>query len=145
MHLSLHSDYACRVLIFLAVSPQDLNSIDEIAVSFGISKNHLVKIVHQLGKKGFVETVRGRGGGLKLAKSPKDISIASVIREMEPHFDAVECMNAAKNTCPIISACGLKPWINKAMLAFLDTLDGVSVADVVRNRKGIQESLEIDG
>lgn len=138
MQLSLHSDYACRVLIYLALVRNDERvSIEDVAEAFQVSKNHLVKIVHLLGKLGYVETTRGRGGGIKLAKNPEEIAIGKVVRKTEPHFDVVECLNRDTNTCPIVGPCGLKPWLAKAMTAFLATLDEVTLADVVRNRKGL--------
>lgn len=142
MQLSLHADYSCRVLMYLAICPQDTKiAIDEIAEAYGISANHLVKVVHSLGKLGFIETSRGRGGGITLARSPEDIQMGDVIRQMEPGFDLVECFNSERNTCPIIGACGLKPWLGKAMAAFLSTLDGLSLADVTRRRAQLTRSL----
>jgi Rrf2 family nitric oxide-sensitive transcriptional repressor len=141
MQLSLHADFACRVLIYLATMDREKTSIDEIASAYGISKNHLVKVVHQLGKLGFIETTRGRGGGICLARPPGDIAIGDVIRKTESNLDIVECLNADTNTCPITSVCGLKPWLAQATQAFLKTLDGVSLADITRNRKRLNSVL----
>lgn len=142
MQLSLQADYSCRVLMFLATK-NELSSIDEIASAYQISKNHLVKVVHKLGRLNFIETVRGRGGGIFLARSPEEISMGDVIRKTELNLSVVECLNAATNTCPIVGACGLKPWISEAMEAFLSKLDGVTLADVVQKRRKLKVSLGI--
>lgn len=142
MQLSLHADYSCRVLIYLATKP-DKCSIEEIAASYAISKNHLVKVVHKLGQLGFIETTRGRGGGIQLARAPKLINIGDVIRKTELNLDVVECFNASTNSCRIIAACGLKPWLALAIKAFLETLDRVTLADVVKDRKKLERSLSI--
>lgn len=121
----------------------DRTSIEEIASSFDISRNHLVKVVHNLGRLGFIETTRGRGGGIKLARAAEDINMGDVIRKTESNLEVVECMNQSTNTCPIIGACGLKPWLAQAMHAFLTVLDGVTLADIVQNRKKIARTLGI--
>lgn len=141
MQLSLHADYACRVLIYLATTEKEKSSIDDVAAAFSISQNHLVKVVHKLGLAGYIETTRGRGGGISLAHSPDEITIGKVVRDFEPHFDIVECFNSEKNTCPIIGSCGLKPWLKKATFAFLKSLDEVALADVIRNKKRISNTL----
>lgn len=141
MQLSLHADYACRVLIYLATSGREKASIDDIAKSFSVSQNHLVKVVHKLGMAGYIQTTRGRGGGLCLAKDPAEILVGRVIRDFEPHFDIVECFNLGKNTCPIVGSCGLKPWLKKATNAFLNTLDGVTLADIVKKNRRIATAL----
>lgn len=143
MQLSLHADYACRVLIYLATTDAPRSSIDEIATAFGISQNHLVKVVHRLGKLGVIETTRGRGGGICLAHPPSAIKIGDVVRKMEPGFDLVECFDLETNTCPIIKACGLKYWLAKATEAFLATLDDVTLSDVSENRKKLTQALGI--
>lgn len=142
MQLSLHADYSCRVLMYLAVHQSEAkSSIDEISKAYGISTNHLVKVVHNLGKLGFVDTMRGRGGGLRLSRSAKDILIGDVIRRTEPSFALVECFKGDVNTCPIIGPCGLKPILGKAVAAFLSVLDEVTLADVTVNRKRLADSL----
>jgi Rrf2 family nitric oxide-sensitive transcriptional repressor len=142
VQLSLHADYACRVLIFLTTVESERSSVDEIASAFQISQNHLVKVVHRLGKLGFLETTRGRGGGIRLARAPAEIKIGDVIRQMEqPGFNVAECFDSATNTCPIAPVCSLKPWLSKAMDAFLGTLDGVTLADVTANRKRLVRTL----
>jgi Rrf2 family nitric oxide-sensitive transcriptional repressor len=145
VQLSLYADYACRVLIYLATTTAERSSVDEIASAFRISQNHLVKIVHRLGKLGFIETTRGRGGGISLAKDPSTIRIGDVIRQTEqPNFAVTECFEMATNTCPIAGVCGLKPWLAAATEAFLSTLEGVTLADVTGNPKRIKKALGHD-
>lgn len=141
MQLSLHADYACRVLIYLASRDASRSSIEEIARAFKISENHLVKVVHRLGQLGFIETMRGRNGGLRLGRDPKSISMGDVIRSMEPHFEVVECFSSTSNTCPITGICGLQPALFKARDAFLQTLDGVTLASVTQNHEALRQSL----
>lgn len=144
LQLSLHADYACRVLIYLAVHGAELVAIQDIAEGFNISKNHLIKIVHRLGQLGFVETVRGRGGGIRLANAPEKVSIGQVVRQMEqPNFNLVECFERETNTCAIVKYCGLKPHLFKAMGAFLSTLDQVTLADVVIQSGKLRHTLSI--
>jgi Rrf2 family transcriptional regulator, nitric oxide-sensitive transcriptional repressor len=141
LQLSLHADYACRVLIYLAAREVTRASIEEIAGAFRISENHLVKVVHRLGQEGFIETTRGRNGGIRLARAPENISIGDVIRKMEPHFEVVECFNATSNRCPITGICGLQPALMKARDAFLQTLDAVTLASVTIHREALSRTL----
>lgn len=142
MQLSLQADYSCRTLMYLALRPpMEKSSIEEIASAYGISEHHLVKIVHKLGKLGFVEATRGRGGGIRLARPPQDINMGDVIRKTEPGFQLVECFNAATNTCLASAACGLKPWLGQAMKAFLDVLDKVTLAEVVAKQSKLAQAL----
>lgn len=141
MQLSLHADYACRVLIYLASRDAARSSIEEIARAFKISENHLVKVVHRLGQLGFITTTRGRNGGLRLGRDPELISMGDVIRRMEPHFEVVECFSSTSNSCPITGICGLQPALFKARDAFLQTLDSVSLASVTQNHEALRQSL----
>lgn len=144
MQLSLHADFSCRTLIYLALLPQGAKaSIEEIGRAYGISVNHLVKVVHGLGKLGFIETSRGRGGGIRLGRPASQIIIGDVIRKTEPGFALVECMNDATNRCPIAGTCGLKPWLGKALDSFFAVLDDVTLAQVVENRKSLSANLGI--
>ena len=142
MHLSLHSDYALRVLMYLVVHEGEQVSIDRIATAFDISANHLVKVVHALGKQGFIETRRGRGGGLRLARDPAAIGLGEVVRSTES-LALVECFDPATNTCPIDKGCGLKGALGAAMQAFLATLDSYTLADVTRNERTLRRRLQI--
>ncbi len=135
MRLTKHSDYALRVLLYAATHTETLVSTDEIATSFGISANHLVKIINNLGKQGFLEVKRGRSGGLRLARAPEEIVIGEVIRLTEPDFHMVECFDGETNTCPISAACGLIRPLQGATEAFLGVLDGYTLADVIGPRR----------
>jgi Rrf2 family nitric oxide-sensitive transcriptional repressor len=142
MQLSLHADYSCRVLIYLATKSKRC-SIEEISDAYGISRNHLVKLVHEMGKLELIETIRGRGGGIQLARPAEDIRIGDVIRKMEPSLNLVECFQSETNSCIITGACGLRPWLKKAMDAFMETLDEVTLADVVQGRRKLETALRL--
>lgn len=144
VQLSLYSDYSCRVLIHLAVSPSGRASIDEIASSFKISANHLVKVVHNLAKLGLIKTTRGRGGGMRLAKEPSTIRIGEVIRRTEPTLDLVTCFDGTNSTCPIAPLCGLKGALFEAREAFFKVLDAYTLKDVCRSTSGFRALLGMD-
>ena len=115
-------------------------TISEISEAYNISRNHLVKVVHQLSQLGYVETLRGQGGGLKLSREPADINLGQVVRECEPNFDVVECF-ADSDTCRIAPACGLKGVLGKALEAFFKTIDAYTLQDVLRNKKQLHQLL----
>lgn len=125
MRLTLHTDYALRVMIFLTQHPDRLCSISEIARAYGISQNHLMKVAHALVKAEFVASVRGRNGGLRLARPAQDISVGVVVRQMEDGFDLVDC-----SVCVVARGCGLRGLLGKATGAFLAVLDSCSLADL---------------
>ena len=131
MRMTLFSDYSLRVLLYLTVRDDRLNSIKEIAEAYKISKNHLMKVVQELSRLGLVDTVRGRDGGIKLAKPANQINVGFVVRRTEPDFELVECFNKRDNTCCIEPACALKPALAEAQAAFLKTLDKYSLADML--------------
>ena len=130
MKLTRYTDYALRVLMHLAARPDRLASIGEIARSYAISQNHLMKVVHDLRKEGFVAAVRGRSGGIRLARPPEEINIGEVVRHTEDGFDLVDC-----STCVIAPACALTGALNAALGAFMATLDGYTLADLVGQRR----------
>jgi Rrf2 family transcriptional regulator, nitric oxide-sensitive transcriptional repressor len=134
MRLTLYTDYSLRVLIFLASKPKDeLSNIKEIADAYSISKNHLMKVTYELGKMGMIETIRGRNGGIKLAKSPEDINIGKLVRATEEDFHLVECFDAQNNSCIITPVCGLKHILGKALNAYLSVLDEYTLTDLIQN------------
>ncbi len=133
MQLTSYTDYALRVLIYLAVLPKGQATISEIADFYGISRNHLVKIVHQLGGNGFIKTTRGKGGGLSLGRAPELIRVGDVVRNMENHFYWVECFNPDLQTCKLLPDCRLKHLLMVAGNAYLGILDGATLADVIPN------------
>jgi Rrf2 family nitric oxide-sensitive transcriptional repressor len=132
VHLTLHADYALRVLLYLAANPDRVVSTGEVSDAYGISKHHLVRVVQGLGRHGFVEVRPGRSGGVVLARAPAEISVGEVVRHMEPDFHIVECFDPKTNTCPITPACGLIGVLNEATRAFLATLDKYTLEDLVR-------------
>jgi Rrf2 family nitric oxide-sensitive transcriptional repressor len=133
MRVTLHTDYALRVLMLLALEPDELHTIEEIATRYDISRNHLMKVAQTLVQGGFVESLRGRNGGLRLGKAPKDINLGAVVRSTEDGFDLVECFDASRNTCVISPVCGLRSPLEEALAAFLGVLDGYTLADLVKN------------
>jgi len=145
MQLTTFTDYALRVLISVGTKDgQEPSTIPEIAQQYGISRNHLVKIVHHLSQSGYLSTSRGKGGGFRLAKAPSDIRIGDVIRDAENHFDLVPCFSAAKKgDCAIEPACVLKRALREAVQAFLAVTDGYTLADLIRPQRRIQGLLRV--
>lgn len=139
MRLSRHTDYALRVLIHLAARPDRFASIAEIARAYAISENHLMKVVHMLGRNGFVRTVRGRGGGIALARPAAEIIVGSVVRHTEPDLNLAEC-----GSCLIASACGLIDPLAQALAAFLAVLDRYSLADIADRRSDLSRLLGME-
>lgn len=133
MHITRYTDYSLRVLIYLSVQGDRLTTIQEIADSYDISKNHLMKVVHQLNKNGYIETVRGKKGGMRLHMAPEDINIGVLVRDTEHDLSIVECYTA-KNTCKISPVCGLKPIFGEALQAFLAVLDKYTLKDLIHER-----------
>jgi Rrf2 family nitric oxide-sensitive transcriptional repressor len=134
VQLTVYSDYALRVLVYLAVDPDQLATIDQIAQSYGVSKGHLMKVVHQLGRDGYVATVRGRNGGLRLARQPELIRVGDVVRSTETNMTLVECF-AESGRCAIEPACGLRSVLDEALAAFMGVLDRYTLADLVARRR----------
>jgi len=130
MHITRYTDFSLRVLIYLAVQGDRLSTIKEIAESYDISKNHLMKIVHQLNRKGYIETVRGKNGGMRLQMAPRDINIGILVRETEEDLHIVVCFSA-KDACKISPVCVLRCMFGEAMDAFLKTLDQYTLEDVI--------------
>ncbi|HZO83506.1 MAG TPA: Rrf2 family transcriptional regulator [Candidatus Binataceae bacterium] len=134
MQLTYYTDYSLRVLMYLAIQRGRIANIPEIAERYAISRNHLVKVVHNLVRGGFVKSYRGKGGGIELARAPEKINIGEVVRYTEGPLRPVECFDAARNRCLIASICGLADVIEEACDAFLATLDRYTLADLVRRR-----------
>lgn len=132
MQLTIHTDYALRVLLYLAHFPGKLVSTKEVSAAYGISKNHLVRVVQTLAEAGFVTVTVGRAGGVKLSRTPESIRLGEVVRATEASFRLVECHDLARNTCPIVPVCGLKTMLDTALAAFLAELDRQTLADVVK-------------
>lgn len=134
MRITQHTDYALRVLIYLALRPDTRSTIREISEAYDISRNHLMKVVQKLVGAGYVEATRGAGGGLLLAHRPQDIVVGRVVRDLEPDFGLVECFRP-ENRCVITPACLLPVMLGKALDAFNRTLDAYTLADIVTPEK----------
>lgn len=130
MRLTRYTDFAMRVLLYLGREPDRLRSISEIARAYDISQNHLMKVVNDLVNAGYLDSVRGRNGGIRLARDPADINVGALIRHTEDGFDLVGC-----GACRIAPACGLTSVLDEALGAFMAVLDRQSLADVLA-RKG---------
>jgi Rrf2 family nitric oxide-sensitive transcriptional repressor len=131
VQLSLHADYGLRVLIYLGSHPGQIISTQQISDAYGISKNHLVRVMQTLGDAGYVRVIPGRSGGVTLAKDPSEIRLGDVVRDAEPNLHLVECFEPETNTCPIISVCGLKARLGAALEAFIAELNKQTLADLL--------------
>jgi len=141
MQLTQYTDYALRTLIYLAATGKE-STITEVAERFNISRNHLVKVVHNLGKTGFIRTERGKSGGISLARPANEIGIGDVVRKMETSFHIVECFRASGNQCPITPVCVLKNVLNEAFGNFMKTLDAYTLEDILGRRHAVLALLQ---
>jgi Rrf2 family nitric oxide-sensitive transcriptional repressor len=133
MRLTSFTDYSLRTLLHLSASRDKLVTIQDIADMHKISKNHLMKVVYELGQSGLVETVRGRNGGLRLGRDPAEINIGALVRQTESDFFIAECFDQSSDACPLTPGCKLKGVLAGAMRAFLAELDKVTLADVMHD------------
>ena len=134
MHLTAFSDYTLRVLMFLALDRSRLATIPEIAEAYGISRNHLMKVVHRLAQAGLVESVRGKGGGIRLARAPESIRIGEVVRATEGDGAIVECLSGDPDACRIAGPCRLAGILVEAFDALYASLDRHTLADLTARR-----------
>ncbi len=130
MHITQHTDYALRVLIYLGENPERLATIAEISERFEISRSHLMKVVNQLVREGYVEGLRGKGGGLRLGRDAHEIKVGDVVRRMERGLNLVECFGK-DSRCLLDPGCKLKLALANALKSFLASLDQVSLADLI--------------
>ncbi len=143
MRVTKFSDYALRVLIYLASKPDDeLTTISQLADAYSISVHHVRMVVHKLGQLGYINCVQGKGGGIELAYEPREISIGDVISNTESDFYLVECYNPEGN-CSIVNACKLQHILNDALKAFLETLNKYTLEDITNNKKSIMRLLPV--
>lgn len=142
MRLTLYTDYSLRVLLYLSGREDEIVTITELADFYKISRNHLVKVVHNLGLKGYILTIRGRNGGLKLAYPANEILVGDVVRSTEPDFDLLECFNPATDKCVISRSCSLKSVISNAQIGFLDVLDKYTLADIAKESMKTRRSFK---
>lgn len=140
VQLTLYTDYSLRMLLYLGV--MESATIAEVAERFQISRNHLVKVAHNLTRKGYVHAMRGRTGGIRLAMRPEDISIGQVVRDMEPHLNLVECFDSRSPWCVILPECILKNVLVQAEQAFLGVLNDHTLADLLQNKERLRPLLE---
>lgn len=143
MQFTHFTDYSLRTLIYLGVLQSRLVTTSEVAGSYGISQSHLTKVVHQLAGRGYIQTTRGKGGGMRLARLPQLINIGDVVRDMEDNIDLVECFNAKNQSCPLLPACALKSVLAEARKNFFDTLDRYTLADLLTNQSALRKKLEL--
>lgn len=142
MQLTRQTDYAIRVMMFLGIQKDDrLVTISDIAYHFDISRNHLMKIVHRLGQKEYIQTVRGKYGGLRLERDPSTVKLGELVRDFETTLDVVDCK---KLTCPITGSCDLKPIMQKAQEAFLAVIDEYTLQNLLNNPADLRSLLGID-
>jgi Rrf2 family nitric oxide-sensitive transcriptional repressor len=145
MRLTVYSDYALRLMMYLGLNGERLSTISEIADAYQISRAHLMKITHELGQKGLVDTVRGRQGGMRLGRAADAITVGEIVRACEPDFDLVPCFERSDvMVCAIQPACVLRRALAAAAKAFLDTLDGYTLADLVQPKMPLRELLGLD-
>lgn len=137
MRLTTMTDYALRLLMYVAHRPERLCTIAEVARAYGVSEAHLMKITHQLGLAGFIETVRGKGGGMRLAAPPAQINVGAVVRAMEPDFSLVECF-AGDTGCVLTGHCRLAGIVGGALDSFLGHLDRFTLADLIGTPPAVQ-------
>jgi len=142
MRLTIHTDYALRVLMYLAVRAEPLPTIAGIAGRFGISRTHLMKVAYQLGQAGYIETIRGKRGGLRLARPPAEIGVGDVVRRTEPDLALVPCFDPARTACVLSPSCALRSVLYQAQAAFLEALDRHTLADLTANRAVLAGLLE---
>lgn len=139
MQLTRYTDFSLRVLIYLGTHTDHLSSIGEIARTYDISQNHLMKVVHDLGKRGYIETLRGRNGGLKLGMAPSQINIGNVVRHTEDSFRLAKCAD-----CLIATSCNLIGIFDRALHAFMNILDEYTLEDILSERASLYGLFKID-
>jgi Rrf2 family nitric oxide-sensitive transcriptional repressor len=141
MQLTLYTDYGLRTLMALAIAPERRQTVTSISQAYGISRNHLVKVVARLAELGYVHTTRGKGGGIRLARMPRQIAVGQVIRDLECELGVVECLQGQGGHCAIAPACRLKGLLAEAMAAYMAVLDARSLEDLVRQRAPVARLL----
>lgn len=141
MKLTAFTDYALRVLIYLAAQPGRRATIAEISAAFEVKENHLTKVVHLLGRRGWVATTRGKGGGLQLARAAQDIRIGDVVRDTEGMLQPAECFGDHESDCCLIRCCQLKGVLSEAVRSFYSVLDRYTLADITRNEAELERVL----
>jgi Rrf2 family transcriptional regulator, nitric oxide-sensitive transcriptional repressor len=134
MQLTIFTDYGLRSLMYLAANPEKIHSVRKIAEHYGISRNHLVKVVHRLSQLGYIESTKGKGGGIKIAHNASELRIGDIVQKLEPNMNIVECFDQAKNTCKVVSYCSLKHYLKEANIEFIKELNKHTLADTVKDK-----------
>lgn len=142
MKLTSYTNYALRTLQLAALKQPQLVRIDDVVKVHGLARPHISKVVHELGKAGFIETVRGRGGGFRLSKQAQDIRVGDVVRMTEGPLEVVECFNPDTNTCPLLGVCKLSRGIQAATRAFMAVLDDMTIADIASNKSELLQRIQ---
>lgn len=143
MRLSTYSDYSIRVLMQTALRRPERVTVDEVAETFGISRHHLVKVVHDLGRSGYLETRRGIGGGFTLARPPEEIRLGDIVRLGEESETVIDCMDKSNHPCRIFPACRLKGVLDEAAAAFFAVLDGYTLLDLLKQPSKMRAVLKL--
>jgi Rrf2 family nitric oxide-sensitive transcriptional repressor len=141
LQLTQKTDYAIRTLVFLALHRTRRVPAREVSEAFGISYHHVVKAIQILVSEGWVDSKNGKGGGLELKREPETLSLGEVVRVTENHFNMLECFDPETNTCCLFKVCAIKGAIKKAQLAFLKTLDNITLAQVSANKDQLSSAL----
>lgn len=136
MRLTLHTDYALRVLVHVGLRGNDLVTINEIAESHGISKNHLTKVVHQLGRDGYLETVRGKFGGIRLLVDPTTVRLGDLVRAIEDDFALARCLRPGDTDCRVGASCLTRRAFDESLVAFFGALNVYTLADMIAAERG---------
>jgi len=141
MQLTQFTDYSLRALIYIALRDNTLCTITEIAESYHISKNHMMKVVHRLSQLGVLKTIRGKNGGLQLNEKPENINIGDLVQKIEPNFYIVECFDQANGRCVISPVCRLKGILNEAKTSFINELQKYTLLDIIYNKSELTKVL----
>lgn len=144
MRLTLYTDYSLRVLMYLAADPDQTSTIQEIANGYNISKNHLMKVAYELGQAGYVETVRGRNGGLRLLRAANEIRLGDLVRECEGDFTLVECFDPEHNQCVLTPVCKLKDVLKEALDAYFQSLNRHTLEDLIQQKRVLVKLLSLN-
>jgi Rrf2 family nitric oxide-sensitive transcriptional repressor len=141
MTLNLFTDYSLRVLMYAALPGHERFSLDAVSSAYGISRDHVAKVVQYLVRGGYLNSQRGRGGGISIAKPPSEIRVGTIVRETESNTPLLECFHPPTNGCRLIGRCRLQMVMRKALDAFFAELDEVTLADLTGNPQALLKAL----
>lgn len=144
MRMTLHTDYALRMLMMLGIRDGEPVTVQQVAEAYGLSRNHLLKVALKLRNLNVITATRGRTGGIALARRPEDINIGAIIRATEDDFAMVECMKTDGGTCLLTPACRLKGVVREALQAYLAVFDKYSLADLIQNKDALGLLLQME-